>query len=299
MKPLSTRTPQEVRRIRSQVLLIVFMLLVAFDIGVAQDMPAASILRFTDAPDDTQREVQLTSFQPLPEHLSKLDAPLSPADTWLKQHGWERVWPKWPFGSTQKLSFSGATTQRYLRLEADQAHYIWSRPVNLDPHHLPFLNITWGVDRFPHEAALDIMGRNDRPIVILVSFGPKVPSPGLLPDIPRALAFFWDETATVGGNYTCISPHGGPEDVRMQCTYPHVKYIALRRGGSGSVHTDQVNLLDHFRQYFPDYWQQHQHVPPIVAVSFEARSDRTASHSLARLYRLAFTADAPPYHTAW
>lgn len=222
---------------------------------------------------------------------------MSPAHAWLKQNGWKRVWPKWPFASTQKLAFAGTTAQRYLRLEADQTYYIWSRPINLDPQQQPFLSITWGVDRFPHQAALDMKGRNDRPIVVMVSFGPKVPSPGFRPDVPRALAFFWGETATVGNDYTCIPPRRGPEDARMQCTYPHVKYIALRRAGTGSVHTDQVNLVDAFRQHFPDYQKRHQRVPPIVAVSFEARSDRTESRSLARLYSLAFTA-APPYRTA-
>jgi hypothetical protein len=43
---------------------------------------------------------------------------------------------------------------------------------------------------------------------------------------------------------------------------------------------------------FPDYWQQHQRVPAVVAVSFEVRSDRTHSVSRARLYRLNFRAQA-------
>jgi hypothetical protein len=69
-----------------------------------------------------------------------------------------------------------------------------------------------------------------------------------------------------------------------------VKYIALRRGEMGSVHTDQTNLLEHFPQQFPEYWQQHQRVPSVVAVSFEVRSDRTHTVSSARLYSISFRA---------
>jgi hypothetical protein len=150
------------------------------------------------------------------------------------------------------------------------------------------LTVTWGVERFPPQAALDVYKRNDRAIVVLVSFGPKVPSSGVLPDVPRALAFFWGESATVGKNYTCIQPRVGPEDERMQCNYPHVKYIALRQGEGGSISTDTVNLLETFQQYFPKY--QQQRVPPITGVSFEARSDRTNSTSSARLYSIRFAA---------
>jgi hypothetical protein len=139
---------------------------------------------------------------------------------------------------------------------------------------------------------LDINDRTDRPLVIVVSFGPKVPSPGLTPSVPRGLAFFWGETETVGALYTCIMPKNGPADARLQCRYPHVKYLALRRGEAGSVHTDQVNLLEQFREQFPDYWQQHQRVPAVVAVSFEVRSDRTHTLSSARLYRISFRAQA-------
>jgi hypothetical protein len=126
----------------------------------------------------------------------------------------------------------------------------------------------------------------------MVAFGPKVHSPGLLPDVPRALAFFWGETETVGASYTCVTPRNGHADARLQCNYPHVKYIALRRGDAGTVHTDRVNLLDAFRQHFPEYWQEHQRVPPVVGVSFEAGSGKTDSTSSARLYALVFTAQA-------
>ena len=112
----------------------------------------------------------------------------------------------------------------------------------------------------------------------------------LRPDVPRGLAFFWGETETVGTTYTCIPPRQGLTGDRLQCVYPHIKYIALRRGAAGTVQTDHVNLLEVFQQQFPDYWQEHHQVPPVVGVSFEARSDRTASLTIARLYSVTFQA---------
>ena len=203
-----------------------------------------------------------------------------------------RFWPLRILGAGAPLFFAGPSTQRYLRLAADDDYYIWTRQLDVDPHEHPVLVLTWGVERFPQGAALDLYDRTDRPLVVLVSFGPKVPSPGLIPSVPRGLALFWGETETVGALYTCITPKNGPADVRLQCRYPHVKYIAVRHGEAGSVHTDQVNLLEHFQQQFPEYWQQHQRVLPVVAVSFEVRSDRTHTVSSARLYSISFRAQA-------
>lgn len=116
-----------------------------------------------------------------------------------------------------------------------------------------------------------------------------LPASGALPDISRCLALFWGDTETAGASSTCITPRQGPADGGVQCLYPHVKHLALRRGGAGSVQTDRVNLLRDFQQHFPAYWQRHQHVPPVVGVSFAARSDQTHSATGARLYTLAFT----------
>jgi hypothetical protein len=196
------------------------------------------------------------------------------------------------FGTQQRLFFAGPPAQRYLRIYADKTFYILARQLELDPQALPWFNITWGVERFPAGAALDLSGHNDRPIVIMVSFGERVGAAGLLPSVPRALAFFWGETEQVGTTYTCITPRNGPPDVRLQCRYPHVKYLALRHGEAGSVHTDQVNLLEHFQEQFPDYWQEHHRVPQVVAVSIEASSRKTRSISSARLYSLSFSAAA-------
>ena len=138
--------------------------------------------------------------------------------------------------------------------------------------------------------------RNDRAIVVQVLFGDKLPTRGF-PDLPRMLAFFWGETETVGGTYTCIPPREGPVDVRLMCLYPHVKYIALRSGGEGRVFTDRVNLLDSFREQFPDYWREHQQAPTIVGLSFEAQSGHTKSRSSARLYSIRLLSGID--ETAW
>lgn len=258
--------------------------LVVLSVGVAVGLPEAFLLRFADTAVQPELPAQLTFSSPEP------DAPEAPAATWLQQQGWEKVWPKLLFGKGIQLTFAGPPIQRYLRLSADQAYAVWTRQLTVEPQQLPLLEITWAVERFPQGAALDIHGRNDRAIAAVVSFGRKVNSSGMQPDVPRGLAFFWGETEAVGANYTCITPRQGPTNEQLQCVYPHVKYIALRSGGAGTVHTDRVNLVELFRQHFPDYWQEHQQVPPIVGVSFEARSDRTASHSMARLYALAFRA---------
>ena len=159
------------------------------------------------------------------------EAPAVSANSWLMRHGWKQIWPLRLLGAGTPLFFAGPATQRYLRLSADDDYYIWRRQVDVDPHEHPILELTWSIERFPQEAALDVNDRTDRPLVVLVSFGPKVPSPGLIPSVPRGLAFFWGETETVSALYTCITPKNGPADVRLQCRYPHVKYIAMRRGG--------------------------------------------------------------------
>jgi hypothetical protein len=201
------------------------------------------------------------------------------------------VWPRFGLGKAQPLFFDGPSTDRYLRVNSKATYFIWSHKLDIDPHKQPFLEIKWGMDRFPERAALDVDGRHDRPLVIVISFGPKVPSSGLLPDVPRGLAFFWGETETVGTNYTC-KPLRQQASKKAMCKYPHVKYIALRRGGAGTSHIDRVHLVEVFQHHFPDYWETYRKVPPIVAVSFEAQSRHTASVSHARLYAITFT-DTP------
>lgn len=258
--------------------------IMVLSVGVTLGLPEAFVLRFADTAVQPELPVQLTFSSP------EADVPEASASTWLQQQGWEKVWPKLFFGRDLQLTFAGPATQRYLRLSADKAYAVWTRRLTLEPQQLPLLDITWAVERFPQNAALDIQGRNDRAIAVLVSFGPQVDTRGVQPDVPRGLAFFWGETEAVGTNYTCIRPRQGPTNEPLQCVYPHVQYIALRSGGAGTVRTDHVNLVELFRQHFPAYWQEHQQVPPVVGVSFEARSDRTASHSMARLYALAFRA---------
>jgi hypothetical protein len=249
------------------------------------------VLRFSDtlASQDASHEAASAVFP-----VSEPEAPTVPANSWLMRQGWKQIWPLRLLGAGTPLFFAGPATQRYLQLSADNDYYIWTRQLDVDPHTHPVLEIAWGIERFPQGAALDVNDRTDRPLVVLVSFGPKVPSSGLIPSVPRGLAFFWGETETVGTLYTCITPKNGPAHVRMQCRYPHVKYIALRRGAAGSVHTDHANLLAYFQQQFPEYWQQYQRVPPVVAVSFEVRSDRTHTVTSARLYSLSFRAQPAP-----
>jgi hypothetical protein len=262
-----------------------FLCVVWLGLGTGRAVPPAFVLRFSDTPASQDTSHEAVSAV-LPESEPKASA--VSANGWLMHHGWKQIWPLRLLGAGPPLFFAGPSTQRYLRLAADDDYYIWTRQIDVDPHTHPALEITWGIERFPKGAALDVNDRTDRPLVVLVSFGPKVPSPGLIPSVPRGLAFFWGETETVGALYTCITPKNGPAHVRMQCRYPHVKYIALRCGAAGSVHTDRANLLEYFQQQFPEYWQQYQRVPPVVAVSFEVRSDRTHTATSARLYSISF-----------
>jgi len=217
-----------------------------------------------------------------------------PALPWLKQHGWKKVWPRFGMGKDQLLVFAGPKDARYLRLDADDAHYIWTKPLEIDAQKWPILEITWGVERFAESAALDVHGRSDHPLAIIVSFGEKlVGTNALFPSVPRALAFFWGETETIGQSYTCIQPRIGPDDVRMQCRYPHVHYIALRRSNAGSVHTERVNLVEHFQRYFPEYWRTYRRMPPMVGISFEAGTIKTHTFSQSRLYTLTFMQSTP------
>lgn len=281
------------RRSRQRIILCLFIMMCSF----ARPQAASnrySIL-FSDVSSPESLNVQAAS---LISQAAAVDVPDAAANDWLKRQGWQQVWPLALFGKQQPLFFAGPRSQRFLRLEADSANYIVAREVNLDPHNLPWLSITWGVERFPEAAAMDTYKRGDHAIAVLVSFGEKLPSSGLLPNIPRALAFFWGETENVGNNYTCITPRNGPADVRMHCKFPHVQYIALRRGDAGKVHSDRVNLVRYFQENFPDYWQEHHKAPPIVGVSFEVASHQTQTASSARLYRLDFTAEEQANDTA-
>src|SRR5262249_20369594 len=150
---------------------------------LAGAIPEAYTLRFSDVP-------------PAATHITSPErtAPQAPANAWLDRQGWQQVWPLTLFGTQQRLFFAGSPAQRYLRVYAGKTFYILAHQLELDRQALPWLSITWGVERFPVGAALDLTGHNDRPIAIMVSFGERVGSSGLLPSVPRALAFFWGET---------------------------------------------------------------------------------------------------------
>ena len=244
-----------------------------FATPVVCSAPNAYTLRFSDVPETDN-------------HLAnEAEAPTVSANRWLRQKGWEQVWPIVLIGKGKPLNFAGPPRDRFLRVTANKSFFIWGREVDVNPQEFPVLELVWGVEAFPDGAAMDLYKRNDRAIVVQVLFGDKLPTSGF-PDLPRMLAYFWGETETVGDNYTCVSPREGPADARSMCIYPHVKYIALRSGDEGRVFTDRVNLLDHFREQFPEYWRQHQQAPSIVGLSFEAQSRYTKSRSSARLYSI-------------
>lgn len=254
---------------RTLLILIIFFLVNT----VAWTAPKAYTIRFTDMP---EADTRITD---------EAKAPDVSANRWLLKNGWEQVWPIVLIGKGKPLDFAGPPQNRYLRVAANESFFIWGREVNLDPQEFPVLELVWGVEAFPEGAAMDAYKRNDRAIVVQVLFGDKLPTSGH-PDLPRMLAYFWGETETVGDNYTCGQPREGPDDARIMCTYPHVKYIALRSGGEGGVFTDRVNLLEHFREQFPEYWSKHEEAPTIVGLSFEAQAGYTKSHSSARLYSI-------------
>lgn len=251
----------------------------------------AYTLRFTDAlalQNPASRDGQEFRLQ-APETAGP-EAPVRSANDWLLDNQWKQVWPLKIFGKGTPLFFAGPPTQRYLRVATANNYFIWSHPLDIDPQTMPYVTLTWGVERFPEQAALDVYGRNDRAIAVLLSFGPKVASGGLLPDVPRGLALFWGESEVIGKNYTCTPARQGSTEKRLQCNYPHVQYIAVRRGGAGTVHTDSINIRELFQQHFADYMREQQRVPPIVGLSFEAGSDFTNSTSSARLYSIHFAA---------
>ncbi len=252
------------------------------------------MFRFSDIdPAQPLTSHHLQTLQSSPSSLAEVAE--SPALSWLERRGWQKVWPRFGMGKNQPLVFAGPKEARYLRLDADDAYYIWTKPLEIDTQQWPILEITWGMERFADRAALDVHGRSDRPLVVLISFGPKLMGTNpLYPRVPRGLAFFWGETETVGQSYTCIQPRIGPADVRMLCRYPHVHYIALRQNDVGSVHTEHVNLLEHFQRRFPEYWKEHQRMPPVVGISFEAGTTKTHTVSRSRLYTLAFMKRMPP-----
>lgn len=236
--------------------------------------PKTYTVRFSDMPDTG---VSATA--------NGAEAPVVSANRWLRKNGWEQVWPIVLVGKGKPLDFAGPSQNRFLRVAANKSFFIWGSEVDLDPQEYPILELVWGIEAFPRDAAMDLYERNDRAIVVQVLFGAELPTAGY-PDLPRMLAFFWGETETIGNSYTCIPPRKGPADVRIMCIYPHVKYIALRSGDEGRVFTDRVNLLDHFREQFPDYWREHERAPAIVGLSFEAQSGHTRSRSSARLYSI-------------
>src|SRR5262249_45795840 len=88
-----------------------------------------------------------------------------------------------------QVTFAGPPAQRYLRLTADKAFTIWAHRLTVDPQQYPILALTWAVERFPSGAALDLPGRNDRAVAVVVSLGPTVRSGVCAPICPAAWLF--------------------------------------------------------------------------------------------------------------
>ena len=126
-------------------------------------------------------------------------APEVPAGSWLQQQGWERVWPLFVEGRSLQMTLAGPPEQGFLRVSADTALTIWAHRLTVDPQHYPWLAITWAVERFPVGAALDLPGRNDRAMAVVVALGPPIPSGGLRPAVPRGFAFFWGKPTRSSG----------------------------------------------------------------------------------------------------
>lgn len=73
-------------------------------LALAAGLPPMVALRFTDMP-----------LQPLPSAAEAV-APEAPAAAWLRQQGWERVWPLGVEGRESQVTFAGPPGQRFLRL---------------------------------------------------------------------------------------------------------------------------------------------------------------------------------------
>src|SRR5262249_3068649 len=110
-------------------------------LGLATDQPAVVVLRFTD---------MAALPAPPPPHPPPAGTPAAaPASSWLRQQGWERVWPLVVEGRSLQVTFAGPPAQRYLRLTADKAFTIWAHRLTVDPQQYPILALTWAVERFP------------------------------------------------------------------------------------------------------------------------------------------------------
>ena len=155
-----------------------FLFIVLLGLGIGRAVPPAFVLRFSDTLPTPDASHQAT-FAVLP--VSEPEAPAVSANSWLMRNCWKLIWPFGLLGAGGQVLFGGPASQRYLRLSADDDYYIWTRQIDVDPHEHPVLELTWGIERFPQGAALDVNDRTDRPLVVLVSFGPKMPSPGLTP----------------------------------------------------------------------------------------------------------------------
>src|SRR5262249_26318195 len=112
------------------------LFVVLLGLGTGRAISQAYVLRFSDSlPMPDPSGTQQTPFVVLPEHAPV--APAVSAHSWLKRNGWKQVWPLPLLGAGPPLFFAGPSTQRYLRLSADDDYYIWTQQLDIDPHAQP------------------------------------------------------------------------------------------------------------------------------------------------------------------
>ena len=248
----------------------------------ADATPSSYVIRFSDEPQAAL--LRPDQIQPATNHNEV--NPQKKVNEWFSQNDFKGAYPMWA-KADGRFWFAGPPGQRYLRVQAQDAYFIFVKQLD-QPIHLnerSILEIVWAVDTFPDDASMGVYNRQDRAVVVVISFGDKVR--GNWKNVPRGLAFYWNESDTIGQSYTCIKPEGGPPGHQQACTYPHVKYIPLQKGHPKHVKRDRVNLTDAFKTHFRDYTQQNG-LPPITAISIESRSDLTESTAASRLYSIAF-----------
>src|SRR5215510_90456 len=93
-----------------------FLCVVWLGLGTSRAVSPALVLRFSDtlATQDTSHQ---TTSASLPG--SEPEAPAVSANSWLTRHSWKQIWPLRLLGAGTQLFFAGPSTQRYLRLSAD------------------------------------------------------------------------------------------------------------------------------------------------------------------------------------
>jgi hypothetical protein len=192
---------------------------------------------------------------------------------------------------------------QYLEVFADNEYYAFTMPLyvdgkndgqtRIDPNQFPILQITWMVDQFAEGADLYHYYKVDRAIGIIVTFGPPIPSniPGHR--VPRGFSFVWagPEGNEEPGDVLSCQPSLEIPHKKLFCHVPQVKYVVMRKGGAGVIRRDHINLVTLFAHYFPEHYRQTGRIPPVAAITIEAKTTEPmarGTQSRARLYDISF-----------